>query len=413
LDVETAGVNVFVLNAGSSSLKAAYFKDDAWLQTREPAWSADIRWTHLPAHAQLTWSTYGSADGDGSQQIEIGEYADAITALIAAAVKHARVTPEIIGHRVVHGLDESRCALVDARIRGVIEAAAELAPLHNPAALAGIDVCAARFPGVAQAVDFDTAFHTTLPPAAAAYALPYDWFETRGVRRYGFHGISHRYCAQRTAEVLAVPAHEARIVSAHLGNGCSLAAVVGGRSVATTMGYTPLDGLMMGTRSGSVDPGLVLHLLRTSAYTVAELERILSNESGLAGVSGVSEDVRDVIAAAERGLGRAQLALDMFVSRISAGIAGMAVATGGIDALAFTGGIGEHSDYVRTHVCARLGLFGIVLGTDGSGEADREIGDARSTVRVAVIAAREEYAIARDVAVLARDARGVDLGVGA
>lgn len=392
-------VNVFVLNAGSSSIKAAYFEGDVWARdAREVAWSATVRWSTSPSRVALRWQTRTQS---GSRDVDIDDHGMAVAALVRVANETVEMAPEIIGHRVVHGLTETRPALIDTRVRGVIEAAAELAPLHNRAALASIDACAASFPGIPQAADFDTAFHTTLAPEAAAFALPYDWFATRGIRRYGFHGISHRYCAGRTAELLGCDPQRLRMVSAHLGNGASLAAIEGGRSVDTTMGFTPLDGLMMGSRSGSVDPGLVLYLLRTNVYTVPALEYILNNESGLAGVSEVSEDVRDVIGAAERGAKPARLALDMYVHRISAGIATMAVATGGIDALAFTGGVGERSDYVRERVCARLAFLGITLRNDAGAEGpDREIGHASSRVRVAIVRAREEYAIARDIAVI-------------
>lgn len=388
-------MNVFVLNAGSSSVKASYFVGDTWLADGVAAWSASLRWSTSQSTATLQWTT---PHDHGSSDVAAGDHGTAIGELVAFALESHAMAPEIVGHRVVHGLGESRPAHIDARVRAVIEAAVELAPAHNRAALAGIDACVAAFPGVPQAADFDTAFHATMPDEAAAYALPYAWFAERGIRRYGFHGISHRYCARRTADLLERDPSGLRIVSAHIGNGVSLAAIVDGASVDTTMGFTPLDGLMMGSRSGSVDPGLVLHLLRTNAYSVADLDRIFNDESGLAGVSEVSQDVREVVAAAERGLPSARLALDIFVHRISAGIAAMAVAAGGIDALAFTGGVGEGSAYVRGRVCSRLAFLGIALrARDEAGEADREIGEARAGVHVVVVHAREELAIARDI----------------
>jgi acetate kinase len=389
-------VNVFVLNAGSSSFKAAYFEGrGAAPIAREPDWSADLRWTHLPASAELNWT---SAAGSGTSTVPVDEHGSAATALIAAASESFGVAPDIVGHRVVHGMRESHCTLIDARVRALIEAAVELAPLHNRAALAGLDAARVAFPAAAQAADFDTAFHTTLAPAVAAYALPYDWYAQRGIRRFGFHGISHRYCAGRTAELLGRPANGLRMVSAHLGNGCSLAAIVDGKSVDTTMGFTPLDGLMMGSRSGTVDPGLLLHLITSKAYDAAELETILNTKSGLKGVSGVSEDIRDVIGAAAAGAARAQLALDMYVHRLSGAIAAMTAAAGGIDALAFTGGVGEHSAYVRERTCARLGFLGVTLRAEAADAAgDRELSGPQSAVRVFTVIAREEYAIARDV----------------
>ncbi len=390
-------MNVFVLNAGSSSVKAAYFTDrGGGAVAVDPDWSAQVSWTTLPARAELRWT---SADGPGSTDVDVDEHGGAAAPVLEAAIRSFGIAPDIVGHRVVHGLTETRCTMVDARVRSLIETAAELAPLHNRAALAGIDAATAAFPAVPQAADFDTAFHTTLPDAAAAYALPYDWFAQRGIRRYGFHGISHRYCAGRTADVLERDVAGLRIVSAHLGNGASLAAIVGGKSVDTTMGFTPLDGIVMGSRSGSVDPGLLLHLLETQAYTAAQLDTILNAQSGLKGLSQVSEDIREVIAAAQSGAAPAQLALDVYIHRLSTGIAAMAAAAGGIDALAFTGGVGEHAAYVRERTCAKLAFLGVLLGPDNVA-GDREISAPQSAVRVTVVRAREEYAIARDVAAL-------------
>ena len=398
-------MNVFVLNAGSSSFKAAYFEGRNGSEfSPDPQWSGDVRWSANRSPGKLQWKT--AADG-GSSDVNVDDHGTAAAALLRSAMETYGIAPDFVGHRIVHGLTESRCTVVDARVRALIESAAELAPLHNRAALAGIDAVAAEFPALPQAVDFDTAFHTTLAPAAAAYALPYDWFVSRGIRRYGFHGISHRYCARRTAELVQRDPAGLRMVSAHLGNGCSLTAIAGGQSVDTTMGFTPLDGLMMGTRSGSVDPGLVLHLITNKRYTAAELYAILNHDSGLKGVSQRSEDVRDVIAAAEAGSGPAQLALDMYVRRLSGSVAAMAAATGGIDALAFTGGVGEHSAYVRDRVCAQLAFLGVALGPQSTAaDGDRDIAAAQSAVRVTVVRTREEFAIARDVArLMAREPR--------
>ena len=392
-------MNVFVLNAGSSSFKAAYFEGQNGAEfSPDPDWSGDVRWTAARTPSKLQWKT---AAGSGSSDVDVDDHGAAAAALLHSAAETFGIAPDFVGHRIVHGLTESRCTIVDARVRALIESAAELAPLHNRAALAGIDAVSAEFPAVPQAVDFDTAFHTTLSAAAAAYALPYEWFASRGIRRYGFHGISHRYCARRTAELLGRDPAQLRLVTTHLGNGCSLTAVAGGKSVDTTMGFTPLEGVMMGTRSGSVDPGLVLHLLTTKAYTADQLYAILNHDSGLKGVSQRSEDVRDVIAAANAGSEPAQLALEMYVRRVSAAVASMAAATGGIDALAFTGGVGENSAYVRDRVCAQLTFLGVALDAppDGS-DADRVISAPQSAVRVTVVRAREEFAIARDVAKL-------------
>jgi len=389
-------MNVFVLNAGSSSFKAAYFAQRADIvDSDEPAWSGEIRWwSDAPERSELTWRTPTES---GSGHCSIGDHERAAALLFETAIEHASIAPDIIAHRVVHGLDEAEPAIVDSRVLAKILAAAELAPLHNRAALAGIDAGRAAFAEVPQAAVFDTAFHTTLPREAAAYAGPYDWFAREGYRRYGFHGISHRYCARRTATILGLNLDRISIVSAHLGNGCSLAAIAGGRSVDTTMGFTPLEGLMMGSRSGSVDPGLLLYLIRTGRASAAELERILNEESGIKGISGISEDAREVLAAAASGNDRAVFAVDLFVHRLIAGIAAMAAATNGIDVLAFTGGIGEHAAEIRNRVCTGLAFLGVAAPTaDARATGDREIGPVNAAVRVVVIEAHEEVAIAID-----------------
>ena len=389
-------MNVFVLNAGSSSFKAAYFARGADIvDSDEPTWSGEIRWwSDAPERSELTWRT---PTENGSSHCSIGEHGRAAALLFETAIKHASIAPDIIAHRVVHGLDEAEPAIVDSRVLAKITAAAELAPLHNRAALAGIDAARAAFPAVPQAAVFDTAFHTTLPREAAAYAGPYAWFEREGYRRYGFHGISHRYCARRTAAILGLDPARIALVSAHLGNGCSLAAITGGRSVETTMGFTPLEGLMMGSRSGSIDPGLLLYLIRTGRASAVQLERVLNEESGIKGISGISEDARDVLAAAAEGEDRAVFAIDLFVHRLIAGIAAMAAATNGVDVLAFTGGIGEHAVEIRNRVCAGLTFLGVAAPTaDDRATGDREIGPANAAVRVVVIEAREEVAIAMD-----------------
>jgi acetate kinase len=396
-------VNVFVLNAGSSSIKAAYFEGHGGAEfTPDPDWSAQVSWKQTPAQVELRWS---ARTGAGSRSIAVDEHGSAAMSLIDTAMETFGIAPDIVGHRVVHGLNETHCSIVDARVRALIEKAAALAPLHNRAALAGIDAVSRALPAVTQAADFDTAFHATLPDAAAAYPLPYAWFAERGIRRYGFHGISHRYCAGRTAELLGREIVDLRVISAHIGNGASLAAIVDGKSVDTTMGFTPLEGIMMGSRSGSIDPGLLLHLIETGTCTARELDTILNDESGLKGVSQISEDVRDVIAAAQAGAQPARLALDVYVHRLSCGIAAMAASAGGIDALSFTAGVGEHSTEIRARVAERLGFLGVRLDdAPQNASGDREIGAPQAAVRVCVVQAREEFAIARDVAGLrARD----------
>jgi acetate kinase len=241
-----------------------------------------------------------------------------------------------------------------------------LAPLHNPAGLEGIKAAEAALPGVPQVAVFDTAFHATLPAEAYVYPVPYRWYTDWGLRRFGFHGLSHAYCSGRAAQMLNRPLQGLRVVVCHLGNGCSVSAVRDGVCVDTSMGFTPLDGLMMGTRSGSVDPGLLLHVLRQHGVTAEQLDHALNQESGLLGVSGVGSDMRQVLEAARGGNARAGLALDIYAHRLRQTIGAMAVTLGGIDALVFTAGVGEHSVEIRSAACSGLGCLGLELDADAN-----------------------------------------------
>jgi acetate kinase len=299
---------------------------------------------------------------------------------------------------VVHGGTRFReSVLIDDDVRAEIDALAELAPLHNPAALAGIEAASKAFPSLPQVAAFDTAFHATLPDAAAIYPLPWEWTERWGLRRYGFHGLSVQYAVRRATEMLG--RRPAQLVVAHLGSGCSITAVQDGRSVDTSMGFTPLEGLMMGSRSGSVDPGLLLYLLARQGVTAEELDTGLNQRAGLLGVSGVSGDLRKVQAAADAGSDRARLAIEMFVHRLVAAIGGMAAVLGGLDALVFTGGIGEHSAAIRGAVSERLGHLGVTIdaSTNAHAEGDADITAAGVRARVLVIAAREDLSVLAEV----------------
>ena len=316
---------VLILNAGSSSLKWLVLETDGETVRQEGAAS----WT---GHEQ------------GRHEREIAAALEQVTAVDA------------IGHRVVHGGRRfQQAVMVDDSVRQAIRELAELAPLHNPVALAGIEAATARFPNVPQVAAFDTAFHASLPEAAAIYPLPWDWTERWGLRRFGFHGLSVQYALGRATELLG--AQPRRLIVCHLGAGCSVTAVADGRSVDTSMGFTPLEGLMMARRSGSVDPGLLLYLLEHQGVSVSELDHALNEQSGVEGVSGVSADMREVLAAADQSSARARLARDMFVHRVGSTIGAMATALNGVDALVFTGGIGEHSVPIRDAVCARLGFL--------------------------------------------------------
>ena len=310
-------------------------------------------------------------------------------------VGDAMSTVEAIGHRVVHGGgDFSGPAVVDDATLGAIEALTPLAPLHQPRAVAAIRAVRSSAPDVPAVACFDTAFHATMPPAAATYALPEEWRQRWGLRRFGFHGLSHQYAARRVAELLGRPLDGIRMVSCHLGAGASLCAVAGGRSVDTTMGFTPLEGLVMNTRSGTVDPGLVLWLLTEGGMGPDEVAEGLEQRSGLAGLSGTSGDLREIMAGS--------LAVDVYVHRLRRELAGMAAALGGLDAVVFTGGVGEHQPAIRAAAAEGLHFLGIRLdaGRNATTTTDGEIGTDGAAVRSLVVTSREDVEIARQVRAL-------------
>ena len=358
---------VLVLNTGSSSLK--------WVVLE--AGSETVQ-----DQGEASWASGDPAGHDAE---------------LRAALERAPGV-DAVGHRVVHGGQRFRDATVlDAEVLAELDGLTALAPLHNPAALAGIAAARERFPSIPQVATFDTAFHRTLPDAAAVYAVPWAWTTDFGVRRFGFHGLSVEYAVRRAAELLNH--HPPRLVVCHLGAGCSVTAVRDGLSVDTSMGFTPLDGLMMARRSGAIDPGLVPYLVREHGLSAADIETALNERSGLLGVSGIAADIRAVSAAADAGNARARLARDMFVRRVVSTIGGLVATLGGIDALVFTGGIGEHNAVVRAAVSDALGYLRVRL--DGRANAapdqDRDVATPDSAVRVLVVAAREDLTILRHV----------------
>jgi acetate kinase len=391
-------VNILVINAGSSSHKAALFNTQVG---SAPQWQGQLDWTAQAGQVALTAQTL---DGRSHQTtLTTEDRPTGLRALLetlwSGPVQVIASAQEIdaVGHRVVHGGDRYQASVrITPAVKTAIRDLIPLAPAHNPANLEGIEVAASFLPQVPQVAVFDTAFHSAMPPAAAAYPGPHAWW-LQGIRRYGFHGISHRYVAQRAATLMGQPLADLKLVTCHLGNGCSLAAVAGGHSIDTTMGFTPLEGLMMGSRSGSVDPGVILHLLRQGDLTVDQLDRLLNKESGLKGISGQSNDLRTVQAAAEAGDERAQQAIAMFLHSLRRHIGAMVASLGGLDALVFTAGIGENSALVWQETCDSLGFLGIQLQTDLERcPEDQDIAAAASPVRVWVIHTREEWAIAQD-----------------
>ncbi|WP_261553816.1 acetate/propionate family kinase [Frankia tisae] len=362
-------MNVLVVNAGSASLKLRLVgPDDNLLADRDldaPAGHAD------PAELD---AALGELAGAGN-----GE-------------------PGAVGHRIVHGGTEfTQPVLVDEEVADRLRALTALAPLHQPAALDALDAVRAALPEAAQVACFDTAFHSRLPAAAATYALPAGWRERYGIRRYGFHGLSHAHAARRAARLTGAR----RIVTCHLGSGASLAAVLDGVGVDTTMGFTPLEGLVMGTRSGSVDPGALLWLQTEAGLSAAELTEALFRSAGLLGLAGTA-DLRAVEAGAAGGDPACALALDVYLHRLRAQIAAMTAALGGLDALVFTGGVGEGSAAVRAGAAAGLGYLGVAVdparnSAPADGTVDREIGAPGAAVRTLVLTAREDLEIARGV----------------
>jgi acetate kinase len=304
-----------------------------------------------------------------------------------------------VGHRIVHGGSHyTASVLVTPQVMADLAALTDLAPLHVPVNLEGIAAAESAWPGVPQVAVFDTAFHATLPSEARTYALPHTWSEDWGLRRYGFHGLSHAYCAGRAADLLDRDTAVPRLVICHLGQGCSLSAVRDGRCVDTSMGFTPLDGVVMGTRSGAVDPGLLLYVLRHKGLSAEEVDRALNHEAGLLGVSGVSGDMRKVLEAAHQGHAGARLALEVYSHRLRQTIGAFAATLGGLDALVFTAGVGEHSPEVRAAACRGLEFLGVELDTAANAACrpDADIAVSAARVRVLVIATREDLTVVRE-----------------
>jgi acetate kinase len=394
-------MNVLVLNSGSSSQKSALYQIVETLpaEAPEPAWKAEIEWSKNSAKLRI-----GTSRGTSREEsISSTDRRSAIEHMLQTlwdgrnGVLQSAASIDVVGHRIVHGghkLDEA--TIVTPEVKRVIAGLAAFAPLHNRAELEGIEMIERLIGAVQQVAVFDTGFHRTLPSTACTYPGPYEWLD-RGIRRYGFHGINHQYCAQRAAQLLGRDLESLKIVSCHLGNGCSLAAIAAGRSVDTTMGFTPLDGLMMGTRSGSVDPGILTYLMREDSLTGAQLDEMLNKRSGLLGISGVSSDMREILVAIRQGNARAKLAFDMFVHRLRQSIAAMATPLQGLNVLLFTAGIGEHAPEIRSATCEGLAFLGIKLDAQKNLalSGDQEISTADSDVKVLVIRAQEDWAIAK------------------
>lgn len=394
-------MKILVFNAGSSSQKACLYEiTQITQQPPKPLWEASVDWSHNPGIAEIKVKTvhHQSLYQEISTQSRLEVISYLFQTLIQGSTQVITHLSEIdaVGHRVVHGGQKYRqSVIIDADVKNAIANLANLAPAHNPANLEGITAIEECLANISQVAVFDTAFHSNIPDAAAIYPLPYSWVE-KGIRKYGFHGISHQYCTRRAAQILNCDIDSLRIVSCHLGNGASLAAIHNGHSIDTTMGFTPLDGLMMGSRCGSVDPGILIHMLRQEQISVDQLDRILNKESGLIGISGVSSDMRSAIASANQGNARAQLAIDVYIHRLRSQIAAMIASLGGIDVLLFTAGVGENSPLIRQATCEGLTYLGIKLDQqkNQSHPVDADIATIDSSVRILVIHTQEDWEIA-------------------
>ncbi len=391
-------MKVFVLNCGSSSVKYQLFNmEDESVMAKglvERIGSDDAILTHTPTGRSSV-----------KQVSSILDHTTAIGQVLEMLVhpEHGviRDISEIraVGHRVLHGGPTfTQSVLIDGEVKKAIRDCIPLGPLHNPANLMGILAAESNIPGVPQVAVFDTAFHQTMPKYAFLYPLPYVLYERHKVRRYGFHGTSHRYIARRAAEVLGRPSLGLKIISCHLGNGASIAAVKDGKCMDTSMGLTPLEGLMMGTRSGDIDPAVVFYVMKHENLTIGEMDSLLNKHSGLLGVSGISGDMREIEAGVKSGNERAKVAFDIYEYRIRKYIGAYAVALDGVDAIVFTAGIGENSPFLRQRVCEGLGFLGVTIDPEKNNSRGKEVditGDG-SKVKVLVIPTNEELVIARD-----------------
>ena len=304
-----------------------------------------------------------------------------------------------VGHRVVHGGEKySQSVIIDENVLESIRDCISLAPLHNPPNIIGIDACRELMPNTPMVAVFDTAFHQTMPKEAYICALPYELYEKYGIRKYGFHGTSHMYVSQKVAEVMKKDIKDLKIITCHLGNGCSLAAIKGGKSIDTSMGFTPLAGVMMGTRAGSIDPSVISFLVEEKGYTMNEVDELLNKKSGVLGISGVSSDFRDVLEESEKGNERAKLALDIFNYKVKAQIAAYAGIMGGVDAIVFTAGIGENSSITRKECLSGLEFLGFNIDENKNSVRGKiqEISTDDSKIKVFVIPTNEELMIARE-----------------
>ncbi|WP_148133881.1 acetate/propionate family kinase [Candidatus Formimonas warabiya] len=397
-------MKVLVLNSGSSSLKYQLFDmtdesvlakglveriglEGSLLTHRPENKEKQVIYTDIPNHS-----------------VAIKLVLDALTDANYGVISSMKEI-DAVGHRTVHGGSTfTKSTLINDKVIEEMEKLVAIAPLHNPPGILGIKACEQIMPGVPQVAVFDTAFHQTMPEASYIYGLPYELYEKYGIRRYGFHGTSHRYVSQRVAEIIGKPIEELKIITCHLGNGSSIAAIDGGKVMDTTMGFTPLEGLIMGTRSGNVDPAIIKFIMQNEHLTIDQVDELLNKKSGFLGISGVSSDLRNVEEAAAQGNPRAKLAIEMFNQRIVRFIGAFAAQMNGVDVIVFTAGIGENAIETREAVCAKLTFLGVDFDREANqvrGQ-EREITKPGSKVKIFVIPTNEELMIARDTAQLVK-----------
>ena len=397
-------MKILVLNAGSSSQKSCLYDlpaDNLPTNPPEPIWEAMIDWTVLAGKGVLTVKANGV-----KQKIELAnsDRRSGISQMLntlqtgETQVLNSLTEIDMVGHRVVHGgTNYSQATLITDEVKTVIRELIPLAPAHNPAHLEGVETIESLLKNTPQIAVFDTAFHTTIPPEAAFYPIPYEWSK-KGIRRYGFHGTSHKYCAQKAAKLLNQPLDSLKLITCHIGNGASLTAIKNGISIDTTMGFTPLEGLMMGERSGSIDPAILIYLMREEGFNADQLNHLLNKESGLKGVSQMSADLRIILQAMQEGNEQAKLAFEMYIHRFRACLGQMLASLEGLEVLVFTAGVGENSAIVREKVCEGLAFLGLKLDPQKNAQfpINQDISTTDSLIRVLVIHTEEDWAIAEE-----------------
>ena len=394
-------MNVLVINCGSSSLKFQLINSESEAVLAKGLCERigiDGRLTYQPAGGEKNVSEKAMPTHTEAIQFVIDALTDADTGVVKNLDEIGAV-----GHRVVHGGEKfAKSVVVTPEVKAAIAECNDLAPLHNPANLIGIEACESLMPGTPQVVVFDTAFHQTMPEKAYMYGLPYEYYEKYKVRRYGFHGTSHSFVSKRVAEIVGKPYNATKTIVCHLGNGASISAVLNGESVDTSMGLTPLEGLVMGTRSGDIDPAIMEFVAKKENLDIAGIMNVLNKKSGVEGISGVSSDFRDLEEAADNGNARAALAIDVFAYRVAKYVGAYTAAMNGVDNIVFTAGIGENAGLVRTKVCSYLGYLGITIDEEANGKRGEEIviSTPDSKVKVLVVPTNEELAIARETVAL-------------